>query len=148
MIVLIGIWRSLTKKDLVESARYEIEIFLYFYPSFSFFFQGSESRFFLSGSGFLPYPDPDSEKKVWSESGSGKKTDPKHWSKSSYHVPLIDIIVPVHLYFKFYRRLLTTASLLLWKNQTCMFNFLLRRSSRLLFLAHGPFFSTSKVSNS
>ena len=125
------------------------KLFFYtFIPVLGPFFQGSESRFFRSGSGFLPYQDPDSEKKSDPNPDPEKKPDPKHWSKSSYHVPLIDIIVPVHLYFKFYRRLLTTASLLLWKNQTCMFNFLLRRSSRLLFLAHGPFFSTSKVSNS
>ena len=76
------------------------KLFFYtFIPVFGPFFQGSESSFFRSGPGFLPYQDPDSEKKSDPNPDPEKKPDPKHWSKSSYHVPLIDIIVPVHLYW-------------------------------------------------
>ena len=53
MMVLIRFWKSLTKKDSVKSARYEIYNFFYFYLSFrtTFFtdpdpdFSGSDSDF-------------------------------------------------------------------------------------------------------
>ena len=62
MMVLIRFWRSLTKKDNVKSARYEIKyIFLNFNSSFRAFFSRIQIRIriFPSGSGFLADPDPD-----------------------------------------------------------------------------------------
>ena len=80
MIVLISFWRSLTKKDNVKSARYEIyKKNSTLTPILGRFFHGSGSRsgFFRIGSGFLPDPDPDSEKK--SDPDPEKNPDPKHW---------------------------------------------------------------------
>ena len=76
MTALIRFWRSLTKKDSVKSARYEIEHFFYFNSSFSTFF--SQIRIFgRSGTGLRKKslirirtqkkksdPDPDSEKNL------------------------------------------------------------------------------------
>ena len=56
----------MTKRDSVESAKYEINKFFYFYLQFwDVFFHGFGSGFF-SGSGFSADhdPDPDSGKKV------------------------------------------------------------------------------------
>ena len=64
-MVLIRFWRSLTKKDSVERARYEIpaKIFFYLYPLvLGRLFQGSGSGFFRIGAGFSA--DPDSEKSL------------------------------------------------------------------------------------
>ena len=80
MIVLISFWRSLTKKDNVKSARYEIyKKNSTLTPILGRFFHGSGSRsgFFRIGSGFLPDPDPDSEKRMIRI--REKNPDPKHW---------------------------------------------------------------------
>ena len=61
-MVLTRFWRNLTKKDSVESAKYEINNF----STCTYIFL---NVFYRSGSGFLA--DPDSDKKV--RSGSGKK---------------------------------------------------------------------------
>ena len=63
-------WRKLTKKDSVDSAKYEITIFLPVLSVFGHFFPWI--RIFRIVSGFLSDPDPDSGKQV--PSGSGKKT--------------------------------------------------------------------------
>ena len=62
-------WRKLTKKDSVDSAKYEITIFLPVLSVFGHFFPWI--RIFRIVSGFLSDPDPDSGKQV--PSGSGKK---------------------------------------------------------------------------
>ena len=66
-------WRKLTKKDSVESAKYEKTVFLLIpepvHAVFGIFFH-------VSGSGFSSDPDPDSGKKF--DPDPGKKPDPKH----------------------------------------------------------------------
>ena len=56
-------WRNLTKKESVESAKYDIQFFLILtvLTVFGRFFHGSVSCFFWLGSEFLA--DPDSGKK-------------------------------------------------------------------------------------
>ena len=67
MMFLIRFWRNQTKKDSVESAKYEI-ILLHLYSFLDIFFIDPVSR-------FLPDPDPDSGKKVRSgKSRIRKKT--------------------------------------------------------------------------
>ena len=63
MMFLIRFWRSLTKKDSVESAKYDIQIFSSRTSVFGRFFHGSGSSFFRIGSGLLVNPDTDSGKK-------------------------------------------------------------------------------------
>ena len=73
MMVLIKFWMSLTKKDSVESARYEMykKILLLLY--FTLMFQEV----------FFTDPDQDSEKK--SDPDPGKKTpDPKDRNSALY----------------------------------------------------------------
>ena len=59
MMFLIRCWKSLTKKDSVESAKYEIQFFSTFTPVLGRFFH--RSGFFRIGSGLREKksdPDP------------------------------------------------------------------------------------------
>ena len=67
MMVLIRFWRSLIKKDSVESAKYEF--FSTFTPVLGLFFG---SRFFRIGSEL---------RKTNSDPDLGKNLDPKHCQK-------------------------------------------------------------------
>ena len=75
MIFLIRFWRSLTKKDSVESAKYEFKNFLLVLQFLDVFFHGS--GFFRIGCGFLADQDPDSGKKSLIQIRK-KNPDPKH----------------------------------------------------------------------
>ena len=75
-MVLKRFWRSLTKKDSVKSARYNMYIkFFSTLTQVGRFFHGS--GYFQIGSGFLADLDPDSEKKILIK--IRKKTDLKQW---------------------------------------------------------------------
>ena len=70
MMFLIRFWSNLTKKDSVESAKYEIQFFSTFTPVLGRFFH--RSGFFRIGSGFLA--DPYSEKKSDPDKKNGSET--------------------------------------------------------------------------
>ena len=59
MMVFIRFWRSLTKKDSVKSARYDIKHFFLLLLKFwdIFFTDPNQYLFFRIGSGFLADPD-------------------------------------------------------------------------------------------
>ena len=69
-------WRKLTKKDSVESAKYEKTVFLLIpepvHAVFGIFFHGS-------GSGFSSDPDPDSGKKFDPDPGKKPGSETLHF---------------------------------------------------------------------
>ena len=78
MMFLIRFWRSLTKKDSVESAKYEGKKNFYLYFSFFYVFLRIRIQIFPDQIQILAGLDPDSKKK--SDPDPGEKTpDPKHW---------------------------------------------------------------------
>ena len=72
-MVLIRFWRSQTKKDSVDSAKYEIQFFSTFSLVLGRFFTDTGFGFFWICSGFMADPDPDSGRKKKSDPAPGKK---------------------------------------------------------------------------
>ena len=75
MMVLIRFWRSLSKKDSVERAKYNIQFLFYFYSCFGTFFMDTDPDCSGSDPDFWPIrirtlekkSDPDPGKKPGSE---------------------------------------------------------------------------------